>query len=220
MKPKVIFEQIAIGLKKGESMIKRFMSRVELFGAIFLITVMLLSVSVNAADITADMIHKSSMGSFKGKMFLKGDNLRQEMNIRGEKQITIFRKDKGVVWILMPGQMIYMEMMAGSHKNMAPVDPDELEKIGKKKFTGKEKVNGYMCSKYHYTFNDPSMGAATYWISEKLNFPVKMEMDGPSGPMVMEYRNIQEKTVSDNLFNIPSGYQKMSMPIMPGMQGQ
>ncbi len=201
-------------------MIKRFISRFGLIGAIFLITVMVLSVSVNAADISADMIHKSPMGSFKGKMFLKGDNLRQEMNIRGEKQITIFRKDKGVVWVLMPGQMMYMEMSAGNQKNMAPVDLDELEKIGKKKFIGKEKVNEQMCSKYHYTFNDPSMGTATYWISEKLNFPVKMEMDGPSGHMVMEYRNIQEKTMPDSLFNIPSGYQKMSMPMMPGMQGQ
>ena len=201
-------------------MIKRFMSRLGLFGAIFLITVMVLSVSVNAADISADMIHKSPIGSFKGKMFLKGDNLRQEMNIRGEKQITIFRKDKGVVWVLMPGQMMYMEMSAGNQKNMAPVDLDELEKIGKKKFIGKEKVNEQMCSKYHYTFNDPSIGAATYWISEKLNFPVKMEMDGPSGHMVTEYRNIQEKTMPDSLFNIPSGYQKMSMPMMPGMQRQ
>ena len=201
-------------------MIKRFKSRFGLIGAIFLITVMVFSVSVNAADISADMIHKSPMGSFKGKMFLKGDNLRQEMNIRGEKQITIFRKDKGVVWVLMPGQMMYMEMSAGNQKNMAPVDLDELEKIGKKKFIGKEKVNEQMCSKYHYTFNDPSMGTATYWISEKLNFPVKMEMDGPSGHMVMEYRNIQEKTIPDSLFNIPSGYQKMSMPMMPGMKGQ
>jgi len=218
--PEVIIEQTANGLKKGESMKKRFMSRFELFGVILLITVLVLSVSGNAADITADMIHKSSMGSFKGKMFLKGNNLRQEMNIGGEKQITIFRKDKGVVWILMPGQMMYMEMSAGSQKNMAPVDPNELEKMGKKKFLGKEKVNGYMCSKYHLTFHDPSIGASTYWISEKLNFPVKMEMDGPSGHMVMEYRNIQEKTVPDSFFNIPSGYQKMSMPMMPSMQNQ
>lgn len=196
------------------------MSRFELFSVILLITVLVSSVSGNAADFAADMIHKSSMGSFKGKMFLKGDNLRQEMNLRGEKQITIFRKDKSVVWILMPGQMMYMEMPAGSQKNMAPVHTDELEKMGKKKYLGKEKVNGYMCSKYHYTFHDPSMGVATYWISEKLSFPVKMEMDGPSGHMITEYKNIQEKSVSDSLFQIPSGYQKMSMPMMPGMQNQ
>jgi hypothetical protein len=207
-------------MKKGESMIKRFMSRFELLSVVLLITVLVFSVSGNAADFSADMFHKSSMGSFKGKMFLKGDNFRQEMNIGGQKQITIFRKDKGVVWVLMPGQEMYMEMSAGSQKDMAPVDPDELEKMGKKKFLGKEKVNGYMCSKYHYTFNDSSIGAATYWISEKLNFPVKMEMDGPSGHVITEYRNIQEKTVPNSLFNIPSGYQKMSMPTMPGMQNQ
>jgi hypothetical protein len=49
------------------------------------------------------------MGSFNGKMYLKGDNIRQEMNISGEKQITIFRKDKGVVWILMPGQIVVVK---------------------------------------------------------------------------------------------------------------
>jgi hypothetical protein len=201
-------------------MIKRFMSRFGLSGAIFLIASKVLWVSMATADITADMVHKSPMGTFKGKMFLKGDNLRQEMIIKGEKQITIFRKDKGVVWILIPGQMMYMELSADSQKSMAPVDPDELEKMGKKTFIGKEKVNGHMCSKYHYTFNDPSIGDSTYWISEKLNFPVKMEMEMPSGHMVMEYRNIQEKTMPDSIFNIPSGYQKMSMPIMPGMQNQ
>ena len=120
----------------------------------------------------------------------------------------------------MPGQMMYMELSAESRKSMAPVNPDELEKMGKKTFIGKEKVNGHMCSKYHYTFNDPSIGDSTYWISEKLNFPVKMEMEMPSGQMVMEYRNIQEKTIPDALLNIPSGYQKMSMPMMPGMQNQ
>lgn len=103
---------------------------------------------------------------------------------------------------------------------MAPVDPDEIDKMGEKKYLGKEKVNGYMCSKYRYILHDKSSGTAIYWISKKLNFPVKMEMDGQSGHMVMEYRNISEKTVPASLFNIPDGYQKMSMPMMPGMPGQ
>jgi hypothetical protein len=47
-----------------------------------------------------------------------------------------------------------------------------------------------------------------------------MEMDGQSGHMFMEYRNIREKTVPASLFNIPGGYQKMSMPMMPGMPRQ
>lgn len=201
-------------------MAKKIMLRLGLFMAIILLTVPALSVSSNAADFSADMINKSPMGNIKGKMFFKGGNFRQEIMMGGQKHITIFRKDKGVVWVLMPAQMMYMEMQAGSRQNMPPADPDEIDKMGEKKYLGEEKVNGYMCSKYRYTLHDKSSGTAIYWISKKLNFPVKMEMDGQSGHMVMEYRNICEKTVPASLFNIPDGYQKMSMPMMPGMPRQ
>jgi len=201
-------------------MAKKIMLRLWLFMVIILLTVPALSVSSNAADFSADMINKSPMGKIEGKMFFKEGNFRQEMMMGGQKQITIFRKDKGVVWVLMPAQMMYMEMQAGSRQNMAPVDPDEIDKIGEKKYLGKEKVNGYMCSKYRYTLHDKSSGTAIYWISDKLNFPIKMKTEGTSRSMSMEYRNIQEKTVSASLFDIPDGYQKMSMPMMPGMPGK
>ncbi len=201
-------------------MAKKIMLRFGLVMIILFVAVPVLSVSINAAEFSADMINKSPMGNIEGKMFFKEGNFRQEMMMGGQKQITIFRKDKGVVWVLMPAQMMYMEMQAGSRQNMAPVDPDEIDKIGEKKYLGKEKVNGYMCSKYRYTFHDKSSGTAIYWISNKLNFPIKMKTEGTSGSMSMEYRNIQEKTVSASLFNIPDGYHKMSMPMMPGMPGQ
>jgi hypothetical protein len=201
-------------------MVKKIFLRLGLVVVILFLTVPALSVSSNAADFSADMINKSPMGNIEGKMFFKGGNFRQEMMMGGQKQITIFRKDKEVVWVLMPAQMMYMEMQAGSRQNMAPVDPDQIDKLGEKKYLGKEKVNGYMCSKYRYTFHDKSSGTAIYWISDKLHFPIKMQTQGTSGSMSIEYRNIQEKTVPASLFNIPGGFQKMSMPMMPGMPGQ
>jgi len=201
-------------------MAKKVMVRLGLFMVILFLTVPAFSGSSNAVDFSADMVNKLPMGEINGKMFFKGGNFRQEMMMGGQKHITIFRKDKGLVWVLIPAQMMYMEMQEGSRQNMAPVDLDEIDKMGEKKYLGKEKVNGYMCSKYRYTLHDKSSGTAIYWISEKLNFPVKMEMDGQSGHMVMEYKNISEKTVPASLFNIPDGYQKMSMPMMPGMPGK
>ena len=199
---------------------KKTQLRFGLIMIILFVAVLSLSVSSNAAEFSADMINTSPMGRIEGKMFFKGGNFRQEMMVGGQKQITIFRKDKGVVWVLMPAQMMYMEMQAGSRQNMAPVDPDQIDKLGEKEYLGKEKVNGYMCSKYRYTFHDKSSGTAIYWISDKLQFPIKMQTQGTSGSMSMEYRNIQEKTVPASLFNIPGGFQKMSMPMMPGMQNQ
>ena len=197
-------------------MAKKIVLRLGLFMVILFLTVPAFSGSSNAVDFSADMVNKLPMGEINGKMFFKGGNFRQEMMMGGQKHITIFRKDKGLVWVLIPAQMMYMEMQEGSRQNMAPVDLDAIDKMGEKKYLGKEKVNGYMCSKYRYTLHDKSSGTAIYWISEKLNFPVKMEMDGQSGHMVMEYKNISEKTVPASLFNIPDGYQKMSMPMMPG----
>lgn len=199
---------------------KKIQLRFGLIMIILFVAVPALSVSINAAEFSADMINTSPMGKIEGKMFFKEGNFRQEMMMGGQKQITIFRKDKNVVWVLMPAQMMYMEMQAGSQQNMAPVDPDEIDKLGEKEYLGKEKVNGYMCSKYRYTFHDKSSGTAIYWISNKFNFPIKMQTQGTSGSMSMEYRNIQEKTVPASLFNIPGGFQKMSMPMMPGMQNQ
>ncbi|MFH1935104.1 MAG: DUF4412 domain-containing protein [Pseudomonadota bacterium] len=200
-------------------MLKKLISRLMLFIVSFLITGLGIAAPSHAAEFSADMIQKSPMGNSEGKVFVKGENLRHEINMGGQNQIMIFQKDKGVVWILMPEQRMYMEMAAGGQQNMAPPTPEEMEKMGDKKYLGEEKVNGYICKKYRYTSNDPSVGNTTMWISKKLNLPIKTEMEGSSGPMSMEYKNIQEKKLPDSLFKIPAGYQKMSMPKMPGMPG-
>ena len=200
-------------------MLKKLISRLMLFGVSFFIIGLGIAVSGNAAEFSADMIQKSPMGNTNGKVFVKGENLRQEMNMGGQNQIMIFQKEKGVVWILMPGQRMYMEMAAGGEQSMAPPTLEEMEKMGDKKYLGEEKVNGYKCKKFSYTSNDPSVGTTTMWISKKLNFPIKTEMEGSSGPMSMEYKNIQEKKLPESLFKIPAGYQKMSMPSMPNMPG-
>ena len=200
-------------------MLKKLLSRLMLFGVSFFIIGLGIAVSGNAAEFSADMIQKSPMENTNGKVFVKGEKFRQEMNMGGQNHIMIFQKDKGVVWVLMPQQKMYMEMSAGGQQNMAPATPEDMEKMGDKKYLGEEKVNGYKCKKYRYTSSDPSVGTTTMWISKKLNFPIKTEMKGSSGPMSMEYKNIQEKKLPDSLFNIPAGYQKMSMPSMPKMPG-
>ena len=200
-------------------MLKKLISRLMLFIISFLIIGLGLAAPSHAAEFSADMIQKSSMGNTQGKVFVKGQNYRQEMAMGGQKQIMILQKDKGTVWVLMPQLKMYMEMTAGGQQDMAPPTPEEMEKMGDKKYLGEEKINGYKCKKYRYTPNDPTISTATMWISKKLNFPIKTEMEGSSGPMSMEYKNIQEKKIADSLFTLPAGYKKMSMPAMPNMPG-
>jgi outer membrane lipoprotein-sorting protein len=174
-----------------------------------------------AAEFSADMVQTTPQGVFKGKFFVKENNFRQETEMAGEKQIMIFRHDKDTVWMLMPREKMYMEMKSDPQaQNVPQMDHRTIENMAEKKYLGTETVNGYVCEKNKYTYHDKSMGTMTQWFSKKLNFPIKMEMDGPSGHMTSEYKNIEEKKLSDSLFEIPAGYQKMAMPgMMPGMEG-
>jgi len=200
-------------------MLKQLISRLMLFIVSLFIIGLGIAGSGNAAEFSADMIQKSPMGNSEGKVFVKGQNIRHEMAMGGQKQIMIFQKEKGVALVLMPEMKMYMEIPAGGQQSTAPPTPEEMENMAEKKYLGQEKVNGYKCKKYLFTPSDPSVGTTTMWISNKLNFPIKTEMKSSSGPMIMEYKNIQEKKLPDSLFNIPAGYQKMSMPSMPNMPG-
>ena len=170
-----------------------------------------------AAEFSADMIHKMGGETVKGKVYVKGNKIRQEVVKEGEEAVIIMRLDKGIIWNLMPEEKIYMEM-----PNLGDVanDPEYIKKIeemAEKKYLGKEKVNGYVCKKYKYIYRDKSMGALTQWFSEKLNYPIKTEMGGQAGgmDMLIEYKNIKEKGLQDSLFEIPPGYTKMQIPGMP-----
>jgi outer membrane lipoprotein-sorting protein len=175
----------------------------------------------HAAEFSADMVHTTPQGVFHGKFFVKGNDFRQETNMQGQEQIMIYRHNGDTVWMLMPREKMYMEMSnLPQAENVPQVDQRRIEQMAEKKYLGKQTVNGYACEKYQFIYHDTSMGTMTQWFSKKLNFPIKMEMDGPSGHMTSEYKNIIEQSLSNSLFEIPAGYEKMPMPgMMPGMEG-
>lgn len=181
---------------------------------------------LSAAEFSADMTQQLSSMVMKGKFYMKGDKVRNEMEMMGATRASIVRKDKGVVWILMPKRQKYMELpFTEEAKNNPHLYQDELDEIAVKKELGEEKVNGFACKKYLYTFNDPSRGTMMQWYAEKLEFPVKMLFKGNNWEMTTEFSNIKQGSVDDSLFELPAGYTKMEMPagtpgVMPPGTGQ
>ena len=183
------------------------------FVVVAIVIVCLSGVSI-AAEFTADLLLKQGGETISGKASIKGDKIRQEYLQRGEKQVMIFRFDKGIIWLLMPAQKIYMEM---SSRQGAASDPNldrKIQNMAVKKYLGKEKVSGYTCEKYHYVYHDTSLGTVTQWFSKKLNYPLKSEHKAPRSYMLTEYKNIKEGKLANALFEVPGDYAKMSMPGM------
>ena len=180
-----------------------------------------MSVSVRAADMSvysADVVTESSGGTHKSHMYAKGTKQRMEMSEEGQKVINIIRGDKKVMWMLMPDQKMYMEMPLTKQKEditSRMIDPDvKMEK----KFLADENVDGHPSKKYHVTMtrNGKKESSGFMWEATDLNnFPVKWQEE--DGKTTVTWKNIKLGDVPDSMFEIPAGYNKMSMPGMPGM---
>jgi outer membrane lipoprotein-sorting protein len=173
-----------------------------------------------AAEFSADSITTYGGHVSKGKVYLKGNNMRHENTAAGQTAIVILRADKKVTWLLQPAQKTYMEMRATKMKGAySPGWEKEVEKLAVRKSLGTEMMNGQLCDKAFYTYRDKTMGTMTLWVSKRLKFPVKMVGKSSRGSMTMEHKNIKETKLANSLFEVPAGYKKTEMPTMPGIRG-
>lgn len=165
-----------------------------------------------AAQFQADMTIDGARQKATGKIFVKGDSMRQEMNTPMGKSFVVFDGAKDVMYVIMPDQKMYMEMpndrqiILKESESIEEVLGDEAE-VNK---IGTETIEGYKCDKYNVKYRDPAMGNAVVWVSQKLNYPLKAVTKTSEGTITVIYTNINEGPVDSALFQIPSGYQKLS----------
>lgn len=187
------------------------MRRILVFSLVFSISLAVLALlgpgQAKAAEFAADMvIVPKGDEAMKGKIFVKGDKVRQETVEEDETQIMIIRPDKKITWMITPEEKTYMEMPYQSEDKTFEEWTAEKEK--KAKFLGEETVSGMPCKKYESVEDGEK---TLFWISSQFPFPVKVE----DSEVTMEYQNIKLGPLADSLFELPQGYEKMAMPIVP-----
>jgi len=167
-----------------------------------------------AIELSADMITTGKGKQMHtSKMYLKGEKYRMEMP--GQHQYAIVRQDKNVMWIVMPDKKSFMEM---------PFDPKQKPRIEERqagevsrKLIGSENIDGHPTQKYEVTIREGTKTEKLYqWMATDIHFPIKAA--AIDGSWSVEYKDIKT-SVPDTLFEVPTGYQKMSLPTMPGMGG-
>ncbi len=187
------------------------MRRMLIFSVIFSVSFAVLAflgtAQAEAAEFTADMfIVPKGDEPLKGKIFVKGDKVRQETSEEDETQVMIIRPDKKVTWLIQPEEKAYMEMPYQSTDKTFEEWTADKEKNAK--FLGEESVSGMPCKKYEIIEEGEK---TSFWISKQFPFPIKVE----DSEVTMEYKNIKLAPLDDSLFELPAGYGKMAMPIVP-----
>jgi hypothetical protein len=162
-----------------------------------------------AAEFSAVMVQKIPSGDVEAKVFVKGDKVRVET----AEGITITRMDRGVVWVLMPSENMYME--TAINREQMHIASKTISGETERQHLGRENILGRVADKYRVTRSMAGRTDVFYqWIDQGGEIPLKIE--AADGSLFVEYRDIKERGISDSLFEIPSGYSKMSFN-MPSM---
>jgi len=156
-------------------------------------------------NFSADFKFMSKAENFAGKIFSSKDKTRMET----PEATIITRADKNVVWVLMPGEKMYVEYplqtkntVAGFHKL-----PNEVER----KFIAAETVNGQKADKYQVTYTVGSKQDTIYqWIVSGKGLPIKTAAVDNSWSY--EYNNVEPSTPEPSIFEVPDPYKKFDMP--------
>ncbi|MFA5096210.1 MAG: DUF4412 domain-containing protein [Candidatus Omnitrophota bacterium] len=157
-----------------------------------------------AQEFSADVVTTSKDGNFTGKLYVAKDKVRME----NAQSIMISRLDKNIMWLCLPDQKMYMEQPIDMSSFAASAEkmPGEINR----ELMGQEDIDGHMTDKYKVSYSFQGSSGTTYvWITRDSNIPIRT-MAG-DGSWKMEYKNFQAGTQRADLFELPAGYQKLSM---------
>lgn len=156
--------------------------------------------------------------SLSQAVYSKPGKNRTEMTMDGQTVIQIWRDDLQTLWSISPQQGFAMEIPFGADQAKSPLDGlDEQTAVLEKRFIGSEKVNGVMTD-HHFLRATVSGGGTTsgdVWTTPE-NITVRMRMTqvepGQRAENISyDLNGLQRSFQADQLFEVPAGYQVMSM---------
>ena len=179
-----------------------------------------------AVEFSADMVTDMHSGGLTGKVYFKNHEVnRNDMMgminiINGSTVYQIFTNTKKY-HISNLDELEKENPMAGARDFKTWAAENNMKKIGT------ESVEGFNCDIYEgdMKLNEESQESAhmKFWVSTKLNYPLKTEntMPPPLGKISSRLENIKIGKQPNHLFEVPSGYTKaatmteaMGMPKM------
>lgn len=168
---------------------------------------------VFALEFSADVVQKIQGRTITSKMFLKDSKMRWEDKSTGN--YTVIRQDLSKVWFVFPKEKTYTEMTSETPKQ---IPEQKIKGEIKRKLIGPATINGHPTQKYVVISKRGNREYKAYqWIATDINYPIKMA--GTDGSWSAEYKNIKTENQPDSLFELPTGYRKMTPPAAPGGNG-
>jgi hypothetical protein len=161
-----------------------------------------------SAEFTADQWTRIGDRVYRANLFYRDDMWRIEHNNPGSADITIVRKDKGLMWLLMARMKQFKTL---------PLDRDAgllfQSTLGReiaREVIGTETLDGHPTTVSQITVREGVQDIVYYqWWAEDLQLPLRVARK--DGAWMVDYKNIKLRQISSQMFELPLHYR----PIEP-----
>ncbi len=159
-----------------------------------------------ALEFTADQITKIGGHTRKANLYYRDDRWRLEHHTMGPVNVTIVRKDKQVMWLLLSRM---------KHFKTVPYDPEQDPKVFERlegevsrEEIGTETREGHPTILYEVTVKQGDRTDVYYqWLATDIRFPMKLAKK--DGSWIIEYQHVKMRSVTDYLFQLPVNFQPL-----------
>jgi len=174
-----------------------------------------------ALEFTADQITKIDGRTHKANIYYRDQMWRIEHHSMGPVNVSIVRKDKRVVWLLLSRMKHFKTLPYDSEQDLKVTE--RLEGEVSRQEIGQEVREGHPTILYEVTTKQGERVDAYYqWLATDLHFPMKLAKK--DGSWIVEYHHVKLRSVSDYLFNLPVNFQPLEdfdipVPKEPAQRG-
>ena len=159
-----------------------------------------------ALEFSADQITKVDGRTHKAVIYYRDQMWRIEHHSLGPVNVTIVRKDKQVVWLLLSRMKHFKTLPYDAEQDLriTPVLEGEIQR----QEIGSEVREGHPTTLYEVTTKQGERVEQYYqWVATDLHFPMKLARK--DGSWIVEYQHVKMRALSDYLFNLPVNFQPL-----------
>ena len=178
----------------------------------------LMAANVAAFSVSYDQKTTQGRNVMNAKVSLKDELFRMETTVQGQTAVILHNREG--TFTVMPSEG--MAMKTALHPGQGPVrgagNYAQYLEERQAEHIGAETLDGYACDIYRFT--DPEAGGTvTAWVWKEKMFPIRFEIEGADGNILIELSNLQlGANIPDTAFQLPAGVQVMDMGSLMNMQ--
>ena len=163
-------------------------------------------VDAGALEFTADQVTKINGRTQKSNIYYRDNMWRIEHHTMGPVNVSIVRKDKQVVWLLLSRMKHFKTVPYKADQDLKVTE--HLEGEVSREEIGTETREGHPTTLYEVTVKEGERTEVYYqWLATDIHFPMKLAKK--DGSWIVEYQHVKFRPLIEYLFQLPLNFEPL-----------